>query len=200
MLPYRNFISMGLALGAVSRLFTRHLYAVQNDASSMYHRVALSPDAVMEIDFGLNNFLDLVGQPIWHSSPCINFISYSDASSTGWVVTLCSWGTLLYEESVESLGLWWLDTSPWSLSGVGCLGDLHTVDRLASLRTKQLPRFCSRWLCPGCEGVDAFTLDWSGENNWLVPPVFLVSRVLNHMFCNKETGTLVVPQWPSALW
>ena len=99
MLQYRNFISLDLALGAVSRLFTRHLYAVQNDASSMYHRVALSPDAVMEIDFGLNNFLDLVGQPIWHSSPCINFISYSDASSTGWVVTLCSWGTLLYEES-----------------------------------------------------------------------------------------------------
>jgi hypothetical protein len=31
-------------------------------------------------------------------------------------------------------------------------------------------------------GVDAFAFDWSDENNWLVPPIGLVSRVINHLF------------------
>lgn len=76
----------------------------------------------------------------------------------------------------------------------------HTVDRFASLNSKQLDRFCSKWLCPGCESVDAFTLSWSGENNWLVPPVYLISRVLKHMSYYREFGTLIVPYWPSAAW
>ena len=36
----------------------------------------------------------------------------------------------------------------------------HTVDRFASVHTKQLPRYCSRFLNPGCEAVDAFTVSW----------------------------------------
>ena len=76
----------------------------------------------------------------------------------------------------------------------------HTVDWFASLNSKQLPHFCAKWLCPGCEGVDPFTLDWRGENNLLVPPVYLIPRVLRHMTHNGESGFLVVPFWPSAPW
>ena len=43
-----------------------------------------------------------------------------------------------------------------------------------SLNLKQLPRFCARWLYPGCEGVEAFNQDWRGQNDWLVPPVYLI--------------------------
>ena len=112
----------------------------------------------------------------------------------------------------------------------------YSVDRFASLNSNQLPRFCASWLCPGCEGVNAFTLDWRGENNWrtrtrleggeqlenknkigggrttgeqeqdwrgennwLVPPVFLIPRVLKHMTHNGESGTLVVPFNPQHL-
>ena len=76
----------------------------------------------------------------------------------------------------------------------------YTVDRFASGRTKQLPRYCSRYLNPGCEVVDAFTASWTGENNWLFPPPYLVPRVLQHMAAGGEEGTLVVPEWPSAPW
>ena len=30
----------------------------------------------------------------------------------------------------------------------------------------QLSHFISRFACPQTEAVDAFTVDWSGENNW----------------------------------
>ena len=41
-----------------------------------------------------------------------------------------------------------------------CLGP-HTVDHFASVKTRQLDRFCSRFLNPGCEAVDAFTVSWA---------------------------------------
>ena len=45
-----------------------------------------------------------------------------------------------------------------------------TVDlRFASVQTRQLERYCSRYRNPECESVDAFTVSWSKENNWLPP-------------------------------
>ena len=77
---------------------------------------------------------------------------------------------------------------------------LHTVDRFASEKTKQLPRFSSKYLNPGCESIDAFTVSWSNENNWLFPPPYLIPRVLRHMQVGHERGTLIIPFWPSAPW
>ena len=76
----------------------------------------------------------------------------------------------------------------------------HTVDRFASVQTKLLPRFCSRFLNPGCEAVDAFTVNWKDENNWIFPPPYLIPRVLQHMARGKEHGTIIVPEWQSAPW
>ena len=76
----------------------------------------------------------------------------------------------------------------------------HTVDRFASEKTAQVARFCSRFLNPGCEAADAFTVSWAGDNNWLFPPPFLVPRVLRHMAVGEEAGTLLVPEWQSAPW
>ena len=50
----------------------------------------------------------------------------------------------------------------------------HTVDRFSTFKTRQVPRFCSRWLNPCAEGIDAFTLPWAGENNWMFPPPYLI--------------------------
>ena len=47
----------------------------------------------------------------------------------------------------------------------------HSVDRFACCYNAKLPRFNSRFVQPGAEAVDAFTQDWSPENNWLVPPI-----------------------------
>ena len=74
----------------------------------------------------------------------------------------------------------------------------HTIDQFASYFNTQLPRFNSRFWNPGSEAVDAFTCDWQGENNWWCPPVYLVPRVLRHAQATKATGTLLVPNWPSA--
>ena len=50
----------------------------------------------------------------------------------------------------------------------------HTVDRFASHFNTQLTCFNSRFACSQTEAVDAFTVDWSGENNWLCPPPGLI--------------------------
>lgn len=243
-----------------------------------------------EIQFWIENFSDLVGQPVWHSSPCIDVISYSDASNSGWagyvvqlgqtvargdwddidciqsstyrelkairlvlesfasslvhkeckhrsdnqgtISILCTGSNKIHLQSeatriyaicrqhgirlfpewvprhLNQKADYWsrvIETDDWMLNPIhfrelDALWGPHTVDRFASFNSKQLPRFCSRWLCPGCEGVDAFTMNWSVDNNWLVPPVYLISRVLKHMDYNGESGTLIVPYWPSAPW
>ena len=74
----------------------------------------------------------------------------------------------------------------------------HTVDCFANFNNRKLTRFYSRYWNPDAEGVDAFCHDWAGENNWLVPPVFLVPRVIRHLAeCGAE-GTLIVPEWVSS--
>ena len=76
----------------------------------------------------------------------------------------------------------------------------HTYDRFASMITTQLPRFSSKYMNPKCDSTDAFTVCWLGENNWLLPPPYLIPRVIRHMSANKEYGTLLIPYWPSAPW
>ena len=48
---------------------------------------------------------------------------------------------------------------------------------------------------PGSEAVDAFTVNWSDENNWWCPPIGLVPR---HAQACRAVGSMVVPWWPSA--
>ena len=73
-----------------------------------------------------------------------------------------------------------------------------SVDRFANNENTQLPYFNSRFWCPGTEVVDAFSVSWAGENNWLVPPIFLIPRVLDHMVALGRRATLVVSAWPAA--
>ena len=74
----------------------------------------------------------------------------------------------------------------------------HSIDRFASSYNAKLSRFNSRFLQPGTEAVDAFTQDWSSENNWLLPPISLIGKLLSHMHESKAVGTLIVPMWKSS--
>ena len=76
----------------------------------------------------------------------------------------------------------------------------HTLDRFASLQTRQLERFCSRYRNSRCEAVDTFTNSWLKENNWIFPPPYLIPRVLKHMSAGGDISTLLLPRWPSAVW
>ena len=74
----------------------------------------------------------------------------------------------------------------------------HTVDRFANDQNTKLPRFNSRFWNPLSETVDSFTIEWTGENNWLVPPIHLIPRVLHHLQASQACGTLIVPKWQSS--
>ena len=46
--------------------------------------------------------------------------------------------------------------------------------------------------------AELFKHDWSPDNNWLIPPVPLIPRTINHMRACRAHGTMVVPKWPSS--
>ena len=56
-----------------------------------------------------------------------------------------------------------------------------TIDRFADTKNIKTKRFNSKFYCPCSEGIDAFSYSWEGENNFIVPPVYLISKVLKHV-------------------
>jgi hypothetical protein len=46
--------------------------------------------------------------------------------------------------------------------------------------------------------VDCFSVNWSGENNWIVPPPRLINAVLKKLNKDRAKGVLIVPVWRSA--
>ena len=74
------------------------------------------------------------------------------------------------------------------------------MNRFASFRNCQMTRFNSRCWNPDTEVVDAFTVNWAGENNWWCPPIGIVPRVIRHAQVCAAEGTLIVPCWPSAIF
>ena len=77
---------------------------------------------------------------------------------------------------------------------------LAAIDRFASVKNRKTMRFNSKHLCQRTLGVDAFALDWTGEFNWFVPPVYLIGKTIKH-FCSSKTGSkeiLVCLHWASA--
>ena len=75
----------------------------------------------------------------------------------------------------------------------------HGIDGFASYYNAQLLRFNSRFASPDCSGVDALVQDWSGENNWVCPPVGLVMDAVRLLSAYSGRGTLIIPEWPSAV-
>jgi hypothetical protein len=53
---------------------------------------------------------------------------------------------------------------------------------------------------PHCQAVNAFSQDWRGLVNLLVPPIPLVGRVLTHLVECQAVGILVVLHWPGQEW
>ena len=91
-----------------------------------------------------------------------------------------------------------VDFDDWSVSTaffdyIASLFGSFTVDRFASHYSAKCARFYSKFWCPSSEGVDAFSVDWAGENNWLVPPVYLIGRTIFHLEACGARGVLVVP-------
>ena len=95
------------------------------------------------------------------------------------------------------------DTDSWEItegffSYLNELWGPFSIDRFADSANKKLRRFNSKFYCPETECVDAFTVSWDNENNLLVPPVCMISKVIKHMETCKASGTLITPYWVSA--
>ena len=284
-----KIISMGLALGPISRFMTRSMNALLQTRFAWCSWLELSVEARTELQFWVESLQDFNAQPIpiWRSPGALRVV-YSDASSTGYggytvehgmhVVSgvwspeeakqSSTWRELVAVKRVllsvvdklnnsrirwftdnqnvarilmvgsgkgqlqaEALKIFALSMSraihiepewipreqneiadyisrivdyddwfinPAVFAWVNEFWGPHTVDRFANNYNTQLPRFNSRFLCPRGEAVDAFTVDWSGENNWWCPPPVLIPRVVRHAELCKASGTLVVPCWESA--
>ena len=75
-----------------------------------------------------------------------------------------------------------------------------SVDRFANFNNRKLVRYNSKFWNPESEAVDCFTQNWAGENNWLVPPLHLIVSTVKHTVECRAHGTLIVPNWPSAVF
>ena len=282
-----RIISMGLAVGPVSRFMTRSLYAVLESRQAWCGMLTLSEEARSELEFWSTSLADYKAQPIWQSPSAVRVV-YSDASDTGyggyvvehghyeaygqwslsesqqsstWRELTAVWRVLQsLEKKFANLCIRWftdnqnvvrilqvgsrqphlqnialkifalsinshihlqpewvlrelneqadylsriVDFDDWMLNPqvfeqLDALWGPYTVDRFASYDNTQLPRFNSRCWNPGSEAVDAFTVNWQGENNWWCPPIVLIPRVIRHAQICGAQGTLIVPHWPSA--
>ena len=75
-----------------------------------------------------------------------------------------------------------------------------SIDTFASHINKKTQRLNSKYICPGSEGVNAFSVNWSNESNLLVPPVYLITKTIKHFMSSKYSAkaVLVCPYWPSS--
>ena len=288
-----TIISMGPALGKVTRLRSRSLYEAINAASHFDELVHLPPRARAEILFWSSSFDQFNGRPLKPLRQDTAVFTWSDASDFGWdgfvinrngsslargrlpdvqqgphtsstfrellatqrvlesvtnqvkgcqvihrtdnqaAVAILESGsrhphlhdvaTAIFQFCLQhsiQLSAEWIprsendradylskldDSDDWMLSPaifcrINSLWGPHTIDRFASPENNQLPRFCSRWWNPTCVTVDAFTVLWSGETNWVYPPIYLIARCIHHFLFSKADGTLVIPFWQSAIW
>ena len=97
----------------------------------------------------------------------------------------------------------YIDIDNWEITDkvFDILNDIwgpFTLDRFANSRNTKVVRFNSKFFELGSLGVDAFQFDWSGEINYIVPPVSLISRVINKCVQDRAQGTLLIPFWKSA--
>ena len=76
----------------------------------------------------------------------------------------------------------------------------HTEDCFATYYNRKIVRYFYRFWNPETSGIDAFLRSWKVENNWLVPPVYLIPIALAYMYNQGAKGTLVVPLWKSAVF
>lgn len=74
----------------------------------------------------------------------------------------------------------------------------HSVYRFASSLNNKTEKFNSLFWSPFSSAVDAFTQNSAGENNWLVPPIYLVDKIIKHLVFCKSKGILFIPRWVSA--
>ena len=119
------------------------------------------------------------------------------------IVLSVSWTRRTNNKEADSLSRI-VDFDDWGVSKVWyekiihLLGISPDIDRFASVTNTHLLRFNSRFYSDSAEATDAFTQLWTGNVNWVVPPLFLIPRVIALIMQQKADAILVCPFWTSA--
>ena len=129
-----KIISMSLALGPITRLMTRNLYAVLNCRLAWCHRLTLSGEATQELDFWLSKITNFNGRHIWPKPSAVRVV-YSDASSTGYGGYMVEHGNLVAN------GLW----SPNETGLSSTWRELRAVKMVLESFQSKLKRERIRW-------------------------------------------------------
>ena len=95
-----HVLSMRLAIGPVTRLWTRALYRAIEKAPHYGAHTHLDADACRELDFWRNQFSQAVSFPIWPVSSRVEILSYSDASNVAWA------GVMRVDAKLKAHGNW----------------------------------------------------------------------------------------------
>ena len=282
-----KIMSMSLAIGPVSQLMTRSMYALLSSRQYWGQPLFMTSEAKAELKFWASQIDHINRKEIWHSPSAVHVVC-SDASATGYggftvehgchvahgswsaeemtqssmrrelkavrmvlkslvlklkneqvrwfsdnqnVVTILNIGSKKPNLQKEALAVFsiaaqnliriepeWIqrtenqqadylsriqDRDDWKIhpalfATINLQWGPHTIDRFANNLNTQLPRFNSRFWCPGTEAVDTFTCDWGQEVNWVCPLPYLIPRTIRHASKTSSKGTLIMPTWPSA--
>ena len=76
----------------------------------------------------------------------------------------------------------------------------HSVDRFATFQNRQVLRYNSRFWDVGTEAVDAFSQQWSGENNYVNAPWALLPRIIEKLVSDRAVATVIAPNFRAQPW
>ena len=96
-----HILSMRLAIGPVTRLWTRAMYRAIMAAPHYGAHVHLDSDACREVSFWRDHFTVPTSFPIWAAPSAVDLVTYSDASNVAW-----GGHFVLGESEVSSHGNW----------------------------------------------------------------------------------------------
>ena len=77
-------------------------------------------------------------------------------------------------------------------------GDRTLLTDSHAVIMRSFPASIPDFFQPGTEAVDTFLQIWHFENNWILPTVSQIARVIAHVRVCKADGTLVIPLWKSS--
>ena len=96
------------------------------------------------------------------------------------------------------------NTDGWSIDDVSfqalqlISGSLFTCDVFAHSSNSRCRKFYSLVPSFGTSGINAFSMSWEADNNFVCPPMKEIVYVIRHILANPCKGVLVVPHLPGA--